>query len=393
MTLKWLVIGAGLHGVGMTNLLIHKYGVSPHQVLLVDSDDQPCTGWFRNSRNCGMKVMRSSMKQHVGLSPDELVLFAQENWLESEIIGDRPSLTLFDCHLNQVITSISQRFETASVTAIKRRGFFKLGIETDRGLIEASNVLICIGQPMNHIPHWATQLSAVSHVFAPDFDPSADPAAVVAIVGGGITAAHLALRFSRSQLTPPVLICQREIPISPLDFHPDWVDYNSSKCAGFRALAFQPPAKRRELLNAERTPYKGSMPKIVADELDEARAKEQVHVEIDEVTELQPQGSILKVMLKSGKALLVSRLILATGLESTLPQDHWLYQTASDLRLPIHDGYPVLNPGQRWLDGQIAQGGIYFSGRLAELTVGPVSGNIAGIAHTERNLKHALLGC
>jgi hypothetical protein len=77
--------------------------------------------------------------------------------------------------------------------------------------------------------------------------------------------------------------------------------------------------------------------------------------------------------LASGDTLQTDRLILATGFVPTRPGGAWLDQAVSDYDLPIApDGFPIVDPSLCWSDG------LYVTGPLAELEVGPVARNFIG---------------
>jgi hypothetical protein len=66
-------------------------------------------------------------------------------------------------------------------------------------------------------------------------------------------------------------------------------------------------------------------------------------------------------------------LILATGFSPARPGGAWLDASIHEYNLPLApDGYPIVDPSLCWADG------LYVSGPLAELEVGPVSRNFIG---------------
>lgn len=290
-------------------------------------------------------------------------------------------------------------------------------IETSEGALEARRVVLAPGLPPAPMPEWAKAARGrglpLHHLFeegtgdpvrkallacnarqtprGPDVLPgdvlpgqasvptagrvpgrsAGDP---VAVVGGGISAAQVAIRIG-SQGVPVVLLVRHPLRIHRFDADPGWL--GPRYLASFHA---EPdPGRRRASVDAAR--HRGSMTEddhrhlqaLVHRSLVEIRAGEPVDVQATD-----QGGLFLRVVGTAGEAaagevIRVSAVLFATGLTPRLPPDHPVAMTGDHLALPFHScGTPRLEPSLAWAPG------LYLSGRFADLVVGPVAGNLAG---------------
>jgi hypothetical protein len=81
----------------------------------------------------------------------------------------------------------------------------------------------------------------------------------------------------------------------------------------------------------------------------------------------------MTLTLSSGEAIQTDRVILATGFDPKRPGGKWLDDAIAEYDLPVADcGYPIVDDCLQWREG------LYTTGPLAELEVGPVARNIIG---------------
>ena len=78
-------------------------------------------------------------------------------------------------------------------------------------------------------------------------------------------------------------------------------------------------------------------------------------------------------------------LILATGYDTRRPGGVWLDRAVERMSLPCAPcGFPIVAPNLEW------RRGLFVSGPLAELELGPVSRNISGAHRTAARLEYYL---
>lgn len=108
---------------------------------------------------------------------------------------------------------------------------------------------------------------------------------------------------------------------------------------------------------------------------------------IDNVEELVNENTQLLMKLESGKNIIADRILLATGFEGKRPGGELISQLIKSASLPCAKcGYPIVDQTLCWHPG------IYVSGPLAELELGPVSRNISGARRAAERIVSGVLG-
>ena len=387
LMLEWLIVGGGIHGTYMANVLVQETHIPLDQIRIIDPFEKPLHRWRQNTVNCGMEYLRSPSVHNLDIPILSLYHFAK-TWK-----GDtdpafvpkyfRPALTLFNDHCDEVIrqNKLDTLRITARVTAIRQEKE-NLAVVTAGETFTARHVILCIGnsdQPS--LPSWAADMqeknARIHHVFDPAFHRADLPDAEHTLVlGGGITAAQLALCLSR-QLQGRVSLCSRHgIRHHELDFDPCWV---GPKCLnGFEKT---PYAQRRSMIGHARN--RGSIPTDVRDELNKARARGRLTFIQANIIKAWQHGDRI-VLTGRDKTLEVDQVILATGFDEYRPGGILVDQLVRDLALPTEIcGYPILEKGILWGKN------IFVTGPLAELGLGPCARNIIGVRRAGRELlKH-----
>mmetsp|Transcript_7370 Transcript_7370/g.11098 ORF Transcript_7370/g.11098 Transcript_7370/m.11098 type:complete len:682 (-) Transcript_7370:95-2140(-) len=227
----------------------------------------------------------------------------------------------------------------------------------------------------------------------------------VAIVGGGITAAHKALELSRryqqekkdGNAAPSSihLISRHPLKEQQFDTHQDWMmDRAASKRSEEGGGSGTPKCQvlfqqcdcwkeRRKIIAQERIPgtvtpavhrgedglnyaiENGDVEWHQAEIVDKAYAMENGKDEI----------SHLELTLSCGQTIQVDRVLLATGFKKNVPGGSLVRDLVDNSTLNVSDfcGYPIVDENLLWDKKRI-----YVAGALAELELGPSARNIAG---------------
>jgi cation diffusion facilitator CzcD-associated flavoprotein CzcO len=212
------------------------------------------------------------------------------------------------------------------------------------------------------------------------------------VIGGGITAAQTALVMAEN--APVTLLTRHPLRVHAFDSDPCWV---TSLC--LRAFHAETDyASRRAMIQSAR--HRGSVPTDVAHDLQQAAltgALERRLAEVERAMLLQPIARIqlspplhwmggevadgemtrgvsrIRLRLSDDSTLDSDLVILATGFESARPGGAWLDTAIANYGLPCApDGYPLVDETLCW------QRGLYVTGPLAELEIGPAARNIIG---------------
>jgi hypothetical protein len=377
--LDWLIVGGGIHGTYLSFFLTRVKRLPINRVGVLDPYERPLARWDEMTRNTGMTFLRSPHVQSLDHDPWSISTFAKTRAGESLAqyipLYNRPSLALFRAHSEWLI----QRHKLDAMRLCGRaQGLERIGdgwrVDTSKGTIEARRVLLAVGateQP--YWPAWATALreagAQVNHIYDPGFNRETLPEwSQAVIVGGGITAAQTALAMGRQAPGTVTVLMRHDIRVQPFDTDLCWI--RSSCLADFHRLSDY--GQRRQMIKQAR--YRGSLPPDVFDALKQADEQQVVRVRKGEVESAQYDEGKMTLTLAGGAGIIAcDRLILATGFDTARPGGEWLNRAIDTYELPLAEcGYPIVDQSLRWQDG------LFVSGPLAELEVGPVSRNIIG---------------
>lgn len=386
--LDWLIIGGGPHGVHLALALTVRGGTPPARLRILDPHATLLARWEACTASTGMAFLRSTVVHHLALDPHDLWQFAKRRGRQmGQFLGPyhRPAMELFQEHSRMVIAEygLDHLHLRARATGLHRiAGGWR--VETDEGALAARRVLLAlsVGEQLRW-PPWAAALrdagAAVEHLFAPGFQRDRGaPVGQTAVIGGGISAAQVAVALARAWPGSVTLLMRHEPRIAAFDSPAGWVGPKNLR----RFHAEPCMVRRRAMIAAAREP--GSMPEDVARALRRAERWGLLTVRRAEVrrAEYTPDGTI--ELRLPGEQLRAERLILATGFETHRPGAPWLDAAIGAYELPLAPcGYPQVDPTLGWAPG------LYVTGALAELELGPVARNIVGARHAAARLSAA----
>ena len=216
-------------------------------------------------------------------------------------------------------------------------------------------------------PEWAPRDHArVHHVFQPGFDGWPASLETILVVGGGISAGHVALRLVDEGHRVHVL-SRHAIREHRFDSDPGWLGPKFT--VGFGK---EPdPDRRRAVITEAR--HRGSMPPEMARAVRRAIGRKRIEWHEGEIDEWGGTSETVVLRTADGSDLEVDRVLLATGFARRRPGGSLVDELVASASLPCAScGYPIVDHFLRWHPR------IHVSGPLAELEVGPVARNIAG---------------
>ncbi|MDA8020922.1 MAG: FAD/NAD(P)-binding protein [Thermoanaerobaculia bacterium] len=382
MSTDWLIIGGGIHGVHIAARLIGEADVDPDRIRIVDPERRLLARWRRCTATTGMTHLRSPVVHHLDLDSWSLKRFAgNRKTRRSGLFApphDRPALSLFNAHCDKVLATfgladlhIRSRVVSCSVAGDGVR------VELSNGRQhEARQVVLALGaseQP--HWPDWAPRgHDRVHHVF--ESKPGGWPSApeTVAVVGGGISAAQVALRLVREEHEVH-LVSRHALREHQFDSDPGWL--GPKLMTSFRRV--RDVDRRRSMIAEAR--HRGSVPPDVRRGVRRSIHREILHWHEGEGEGLDAERGALRLRLSGSRTLNVDRVVLATGFTSRRPGGSMVDELIASESLPCAQcGYPVVDSGLRWHPR------IHVSGPLAELELGPASRNIAGARRAAERL-------
>lgn len=385
--LDWLIIGGGIHGTHLSFQLVGRGGAAADRVRVLDPHAAPLARWDQFTRAVGMEYLRSPIVHNLHWDQGALGLFSRihEGAPDVRFIPPygRPSLPLFNRHSAHIV----QKF---GLDRLRVQGWAKglhrvsdgWRVETDHGDLKARRVVLALGlseQP--HTPDWAKALPAdapIRHIFSPGFDRNS-LTGQIAVVGGGITAAQVALALAEENPGQVALIRRHAERVHDFDADTGWM--NAINLAGFAKITDW--AERRRVIKQAR--HRGSVPPEVAEGLRAAVQVGALELITASVDSAKAEGSTVTLCLHTGEHRRFDHVVLATGFDQHRPGGKFLDDAVAEYSLPTApDGYPIVSPSLAWSDG------LYVSGPLAELEVGPASRNILGARMSGNRIYDAL---
>ena len=384
---EWIIVGGGVHGVLHANALLRVHGVRAEDIRIVDPHTRPLHRWSHRLANAGAAYLRSP-GAHT-LEPDfgAIVRFARTRGdVPSPFIDPyrRPSTRLFSAYVEAVLDRmpLADMFVRGVVEDI-RLDRETVVAETSAGTLSSRRLLLAVGKSEElEIPPWAESLAGrggeVHHVYDPEFDLGQfNASGPCVVVGGGIGAAQVALAMARRGLEA-IVLSRRPVTVSMFDSEPCFI---GPKCLReFRNTASY--EERRDMIQEARRP--GTVPQFVYDDLMSAVDAGRIRLCVGEVTDtaIQPGGTPRQVGLFTGaEAIRCTSVILATGFRDLVPAAALVDRLSDRYGFPrAPDGYPLPSPSLEW------GGGIYLTGPLAELELGPPAPNIIGAHNAARGM-------
>ena len=393
------IIGGGIHGVSIAIRLLRELPTAARHLAIIDRHPQPLTQWRRKTERQGMTFLRSPAVHHI--SPDALgiVEYAERHDRTGELAPpySQPSTQLFWDFCNGTLAELNQyrvyhQFEVAKLRWDKGAGQFPFRlISEDSEGFRSHCVILAVGvDDCAYVPaefaQWQCQYpNRILHAseFNIDCQDGQESEGYFVIVGGGLTAGTLAKSLSerRHRVT---LIARQQLKTEQFDFPPVWL--------GPKALAefasetdFQ---RRYEIIQQNRG--EGSItPDIMEALMDASNIKIYPETRIQNIVsagEGNPAKG-LNVKTNRGDIMNVSRVILATGYQFNLRRYGFLKELITQHQIPLVCGLPRLDTDLQLHPVQ----NLFGIGTIAQLQIGPASGNIAGANLAYERLREKLI--
>lgn len=395
--LPMLVIGGGIHGTIISYALARYFNVDYHRVL--DPHTEPLSLWNRNCMACGMQFLRSPAAHNLTPHALSLLRYAKKKNIprEHNFIPrySRPRYSLFQEYSADLIkTHALHQFRLLGSAITLNHTPQSVRVETDNGILEARRVILAIGTTsLLNIPEWAEPhyrhaSHRCDHIYSDTFSlRNYRQKRRIAIIGGGLSAAQLALTLCTANSTdrnPIYIIARHALRHADFDSDPCFIGP-----ACLRQYNRESRAQKKIILDRGRNI--GTIPPNVMDALQRAIQNNTIKVLTDAVTALAPLRKSADTMssytlqFRSAQTLEIDALILATGFQQTALRSTFLQNVLHENRLAVDDDrFPITDQQLRW------NRHIFVSGGLALLTNGPAAANIIGAQMSLRRILPTL---
>lgn len=366
-----VVIGAGPHGLTIAIRLLDEGLAEPDDLVIIDPAGRWLDSWRSAFGRLGIEHLRSPVVHHPHPDPYALLNFTREHRRGTELYGryQAPGTLLFDDFCDEVIDEyeLADAVTRGRATGVDPDGTVTWVDEHGRSMhVEAHRVVIASNPSVPAMPDelcgdptgWRR---APVHAGQVDTNEAVGPGEHVAIVGGGLTAGHLACsaaaRGAQVTLLPRRAIVEREF-----DTDPGWLGPRHLQ----RYLA-TPCLESRARLAAEARGG-GSMPGWM----------------LGRLTMLERSGALtIRITPADGRAELdevvagldPDHLWCATGWRTSTSTDPLAGALISATGCTTVGELPALGPRLELPDTEVP---IHLVGRAATLRLGPTAGNLAG---------------
>ncbi|WP_339235863.1 FAD/NAD(P)-binding protein [Oceanobacillus sp. FSL W7-1281] len=384
---KWIVIGGGIQGSCVASRLLEERRAEIKDVLIIDPHKQPLERWRTITEKIEMKYLRSPLVHHLHTDPYSLKKYSSENNYASGLKGQyqRPCLDMFnqhsmdlleetgvmECWLQGMVNGLSWTEQGWKVCIVDGRCFF------------SERVVLAMG--VNHTPHYPSWIDsykdhkAINHVF--EMDSSLPETGDVIVVGGGMTAAHLAYALTQKESIHSVTMVKRHpLRIHHFDSDPGWLGpkylNKYHKLTSYK--------ERRSVIQEARN--RGSITRDLYLKLLKQERAGRLNIHTGCIQKIREDtDERMQLFMGNEEKLEGTAILLATGPAIAMPGKEWLDPLIEQMQLPCAPcGFPIVPQSLEWKNG------LFVAGALAELEIGPVSRNIAGARKAaERILQFA----
>jgi cation diffusion facilitator CzcD-associated flavoprotein CzcO len=377
-----LVVGAGPAGLAATLALQCRTRLRP---VVVDPAGRWLAAWHRRFAFQDIEVLRSPVVHHPHPDPFALLAASQEGLVRSGGTS-LPTTARFAAFCEGLIDDAGLREAVVSTTV---RGLWL-------GPGGAPTVLLGDGRTLH--PRRVVLATNVREPVVPDAFAGAlgdervrlgehvdvrrvPPWAHVVVVGGGLSAAHLAVGAARRGATV-TLVSRRAMRVRRFDVHPTWI--GPKKLRPFQREP-DPDVRRRQIDTARGG---GSIPARMRRALETCEQAGSLQLcERAEVADVDEGDLRLRLGLSDGTVVRADEVWLATGGRLDVTRDRLCASLIAADTTSLHDGLPELDEDLRWPGTDV-----HLTGFAAALRLGPTAGNLVGHRRAALRITASLCG-
>ncbi|KPB03296.1 FAD/NAD(P)-binding protein [Bacillus sp. CHD6a] len=378
--LQWIIIGGGIQGLTVATFLLKKNKTTINKLRIIDPNPKPLENWKRCTSTISMPYLRSPSVHHLDKEPFSLQAFSKKEHKyqpNTDFYGryKRPSLQMFNDHCDHLINDldIQQAYVPTKVRHVEKSdGYWKVYLENGE-VLRTEKVVIAIGiSDQLHLPEWASNLkkartNSLFHVFDKKLPPFEEMDGPFVVVGGGITATHLAIKLATLFPGEVTMLKRHPFRVHDFDSNPEWLGPKMRQ----PFVKMKDYENRRKAIKSAR--HKGSIPSELRNKINHFVRTKKLTIKNGVVNNFLLQHNDVQLLLENGDTITGRSIIMATGFEQGLPGREWLEPVIKQENLPCAKcGYPIVNHMLEWAPN------LYVSGALAELEVGPIARNISG---------------
>ena len=369
-----VVVGAGPQALALLVALVDADPAWRDRTTVIDPAGRWLRTWDEQLARARIDALRSPGVHHPGIEPEALRVWSRERNLERPSRYGQPATEAFATYCTHLIDhyGLESLVHTGRARLLADDGSGVHLLLDDRTVLTCDRAVLATNPGRRRIPAWVEDLLPVSvgrlqHAADVDLRTADVTGEAIVVVGGGLTAAQLALGALEQGAASVHLLIRRHLRASTFDTDPGWL--GPKELRGFERLA---PADRAEAVQRARDG--GSVPMGEANRLRREAAEGNLALrEGTRVVAGRRHGDRLTLVLGDEEHVHADRIWLATGTEACVEATPLLDDLRRSHPTEIHAGLP-------WLDADLAWPGshVHLMGRLTSLNLGPAAGNLWG---------------
>ena len=362
-----LVVGAGPHGLTAACYLLAADPSLAGRIAVVDTRPW-MSAWDRRFAALELTRLRSACVHHPDPRPYALLDHAEAAGRRNRFSGPAgaPDAALFSDFCRHLVRrhDLERARIPDVVRALHPRSDGSVDVELGDDTLRARSVVLTGAGARPHVPlpgglhSGRVELAAIR------------AGQWVVVVGGGLTAAHLALRAA-DRGAEVTLVARSPLRPRLMDVDAGWL------CADLPNFFELSPARRAAAVRQARP---GTVPAAVCEEL---VTHPGIRVLEGTVTAATPG----RALLGDATQLLADHVWLGTGYAHDVRTAALTSGLLTEVPVAVVDGMPVLEPDLSW-----GGSSVHLSGALAALAIGPAARGLAGARMAAERYTEAITG-
>ena len=376
-----VVVGAGIHGAFLLRRALRDRIVAPDRALWLDPEPRPFAVWRRRTHNCRMDFLRSPASH--GIERDFRALRRDlDDPARFAPPYHRPAVTVFEDHLDEAADELLSRvaYRQTTLRYVERAAHAHWSVVCADGVIAARRVILALGQPEPYLPAplrvYRAGAAPVYHLYDRSIPDSVREAPTL-LIGNGIGATHFALWYADAG-RPIDWWMRSATTVYDFDSDPAYIGPKG------RAVIERARSSRTMPQLLGRVRRRGSIPPGLAQRLEDA-PPHLVRRRYTALVGARYDGRRFTARDVTGAITRPEVIVVATGFTPGPPARAVIAASARRGLRTDGAGYPLVDDALQWAPG------LFVSGGLAEMVLGPPARNIIGAHLAGRRIIPALL--
>lgn len=379
-----LLVGAGPAALACAvSLRCHGLG---DELTVLDPRGAWMAAWNDRFRRQDIPHLRSPAVHHPHPDPFALLGAGGSHGLVTSGSTKLPSTARFGVFVDDLVeqAGLAGIVRPIAATTLELDAHGNASVTDDHGEVHrADRVVLATNHRLPQLPEGLRAARSTGRVLlTEEIDLRRTvPGTHVVVVGGGLSAGHLAIGAARRGAVVTMLT-RRRLTVRRFDVHPTWLGPKK-----LRPFSTEPdPTRRRAAIDHARGG--GSIPHRVRRALEECQAAGILQLrERVQVLGVDPSADGLHLTLTDGRHLIATEVWAATGGRVDVGDDPLCAALLAHRPLPIAGGLPELGTDLSWPGTNV-----HLSGFAAALRLGPTAGNLIGHRRAAHRLTASLRG-